>query len=116
MGPNQYVLDAVWCVYTCRRLIDLCLIAGTGEIPQVKLIGLVKTWWAQFEHHQAFELASRALRLQEVGGGAVHSIGELILTMMNLTLKMMNLTLTMVIFTGDLRLFLEAVAYCEEHW
>ena len=26
---NRYVLDAVCCAYTCRRLIDLSLIAGT---------------------------------------------------------------------------------------
>ena len=33
MSPNgmaaQYVFDAVCCVYTCRRLIDLSLVAGT---------------------------------------------------------------------------------------
>ena len=29
LRAGKYVLDAVWFVYTCRRLIDLSLIAGT---------------------------------------------------------------------------------------
>ena len=37
-GPellNKYVLDAICCVYTCRRLIDLSLIAGTSASQSV---------------------------------------------------------------------------------
>ena len=29
---HKYVLDAVCCVYTCRRLIDLSLIAGQDRL------------------------------------------------------------------------------------
>ena len=73
------------------RIFRLWDPTGTGEIPKDKLVRLVQTLWPQFEHRQALERATRALRVDEIGDGSVHSF-------------------------GDLRLFLRAVAFCEEHW
>ena len=38
-APEQYVDDAVCCVYTCRRLIDLFLIAGTIQARRLRAVG-----------------------------------------------------------------------------
>ena len=64
---------------------------GFGELGVVELRGLVKTLWPQFDHPMAFDRSCRALRLEEIGAGAVHSV-------------------------PDLGLFLKAVAYCEQHY
>ena len=44
-GCSEYVVDDVCCVYTCRRLIDLSLIAGTQVWCSSKTgrLGLVST-------------------------------------------------------------------------
>ncbi len=61
--------------------------SGVGEIPEDKLLRLVQNLWSQFTHQEAFERATKALRIHEIGDGSVHC-------------------------QEDLRRFLQSVAYC----